>query len=209
MTIQVRLAQRQDIPEIEAVVALSARSLQGPHYSAEQVDAALGVICALDTQLITDGTYFVAVEGDQIVGCGGWSARKTLYGNSHAQHEQAQQAALLDPAMDAARIRAFYVHPGFQRRGIGRLLMQQAEAAAKKAGFKRMELVSTLVGEPLYAKMAYQAGERFEIPLENDLGLAVVSMVKEFVQPAAEKVSHYYDFPVIQFVDEELEEAFA
>lgn len=127
----------------------------------------------MDRQLIADGTYFVVEANGGIVACGGWSRRKTLFGGDSSS------ASLLDPARDAARIRAFFVHPDFARRGAGRLMMTACETAISEAGFTNVEIVATLAGEPLYAAFGYLVSERFEIPLQDDLTLPVVRMRKQ------------------------------
>ena len=125
-------------------------------------------------QLIDDGTYFVAAHDSDLIGCGGWSRRKTLFGAARGHSSEPDSA--LDPATDPARIRAFFVHPAHARRGIGAALMRHCERAAGDAGFRRMELVATLGGEPLYATSGFAAVERFDIPLAGNLAMPVVRM---------------------------------
>jgi GNAT superfamily N-acetyltransferase len=170
-----RLATEADIPALEALIPLSVRALQTVHYSPEQIEAALGPVFGVDRQLISDGTYFVVEHKGEIVGCGGWSKRKAMYGGDRGR---AGEDALLDPATDAARIRAFFVHPAFARRGIGRRILAECEAAISAAGFTRIELVATLAGEPLYLKGDFVVLERFDAPLPNGLGLPTVRMCK-------------------------------
>ncbi|MEO7719233.1 MAG: GNAT family N-acetyltransferase [Capsulimonas sp.] len=152
---------------------MSARTLQAGDYSPAQIEAAFGPVFGVDRQLIADGTYFVVEANGGIVACGGWSRRKTLFGGDSSS------ASLLDPARDAARIRAFFVHPDFARRGAGRLMMTACETAISEAGFTNVEIVATLAGEPLYAAFGYLVSERFEIPLQDDLTLPVVRMRKQ------------------------------
>jgi GNAT superfamily N-acetyltransferase len=116
-------------------------------------------IMGLDRQLIADGTYFVVEADGRIAGCGGWSRRATLYGGDHSP---GRDAALLDPASDAARVRAMYTHPDFARRGVGRLILDLCEAAAGAEGFSRLELMATLSGRPLYARAGYLEIEAIE-----------------------------------------------
>ncbi|MDQ6917160.1 MAG: GNAT family N-acetyltransferase [Pseudomonadota bacterium] len=179
MTFTLRAARLDDVAELEALIATSALALLAPWYTPEQIDAAVGSVFAVDTQLFEDGTYFVAEEGRLIVGCGGWSRRRTLFGADRGHTSDAETA--LDPARDPARIRAFFVHPAHARRGIGAALMRHSQDAAGDAGFKTMELVATLGGEPLYAASGFAAVERFEIPLRGALTMAVVRMRKTIV----------------------------
>lgn len=176
MSYTLRAAHVDEVAELETLIATSARSLLAPWYSPEQIAAAVGSVFAVDTQLIEDGTYFVAEDGVAIVGCGGWSRRRTLFGAGRGHSSDADSA--LDPARDAARIRAFFVHPTHARRGIGAALMHRCQQAAGDAGFRIMELVATLGGEPLYAASGFAAVERFEIPLGGALTMAVVRMRK-------------------------------
>jgi GNAT superfamily N-acetyltransferase len=174
--VRLRLTTADDVPVLEALIAQSARLLQASSYAPAQIEAALGTVFAVDHQLIADGTYFAVERGDAIIGCGGWSRRKTLFG---AHHESAAgDDALLDPAHDAARIRAFFVHPAHARQGIGSLLLAACERAAHAAGFRRLELVATLTGEPLYRAFAFRAVERYDVTLPNGMSLPVVRMVK-------------------------------
>jgi GNAT superfamily N-acetyltransferase len=177
MSIVLRVAHASDIPELEVLIPLSTRVLQAPYYSTRQLDGALGTVFGVDSQLIADGSYFVAEEGGRIVGCGGWSQRQTLFGGDHGKSPAGD--GLLDPACDPARIRAFFVHPEWPRRGIGRMLIQACEAAARQAGFRSMELVATLAGERLYAACGYRTLETLEIPLVNGLTLPTLKMYRQ------------------------------
>ncbi len=170
-----RTARESDVPALETLIPLSARVLQASHYSSAQLDAALGWIFGVDRQLIRDGTYFVAEDHGLLVGCGGWSKRRSLFGSDHARSTEDPQ---LDPAQDAARIRAFFVHPEWARRGIGRSIMAACERAIIKAGFGSVDIVATLAGEPLYASFGYAEVERFDIPMTGGLSLPVVRMTK-------------------------------
>jgi GNAT superfamily N-acetyltransferase len=174
--VTLRLARSDDVPALEALIPLSARALQAGTYSPAQIEGALGTVFAVDRQLIADGTYFVAERDSEMIGCGGWSQRKTLFGGDRGRSPLSDP--LLDPKRDAARIRAFFVHPAFARRGVGRLLMSACERAAADAGFHAMELVATLAGEPLYAAFAFRAVERYDVALANGLSLPVVRMAK-------------------------------
>jgi GNAT superfamily N-acetyltransferase len=170
-----RLACEADVPALEELIPLSVRALQAPYYSRTQIEAALGLIFAVDRQLIRDGTYFVAEQGGIMIGCGGWSRRASLCGGDHGR---AQEDALLDPRRDSARVRAFFVHPAWARRGIGRSIMMACEQAIIEAGFRKVEIAATLAGEPLYASFGYRVAERYEIALANGSKLPVVRMTK-------------------------------
>jgi len=174
--ITLRLARSDDVFLLEALIPLSARALQAATYSPAQIEGALGTVFAVDRQLIADETYFVAERDRKMVGCGGWSRRKTLFGGDRGRSPQADP--LLDPNADAARIRAFFVHPTYARRGVGRLMMNACERAAAAGGFRALELVAILAGEPLYAAFAFQVVERYDIALANGLSLPVVRMAK-------------------------------
>jgi GNAT superfamily N-acetyltransferase len=175
-----RLATVEDISALRELISLSVRSLQAQDYSTEQLDSALGTAYGVDTQLIADGTYYVAETLDEtgnavLVGCGGWSKRKTLYGSDHGPYRDAR---LLDPARDAAKIRAFFVHPGWVRRGIASLILHTCERAGYQEGFRRFEMGATLTGIAMYQARGYTTGERIAVPLPNGLSLAVVKMSK-------------------------------
>ena len=175
MTWTPRLARTDDVPALQSLIPLSVRTLQAPFYSRAQMDAALGTVFAVDRQLISDGTYFVVEAERQIVGCGGWSKRKSLFGGDHGRVDENVE---LDPATDPARIRAFFVHPAWARRGIARSIMSACESAIAAARFRTVELVATLAGEPLYAAFGYRVVERYAIPMNGGLDLPVVRMSK-------------------------------
>ena len=176
---KLRLATMRDIPDLNALIPLSARALSAGVYTGRQIERAIDHIFGVDSQLIADGTYFVVSADEQIVGCGGWSKRKTLFGGDQMKGEADD---LLDPARDAARIRAFFVHPAWTRRGIGRRIIDACEAAAREAGFRRMELGATLPGEPLYAAMGYAVTERFDIPMPDGEVLPAAHMTKSLAR---------------------------
>lgn len=172
--IAIRLATFDDIPALEVLIADSVMNLQ-PQYTREQRLAALGSVFGVDRQLIADGTYFAAVSDRTLVGCGGWSRRKTPFGSDDSP---AKDNSLLDPAVDAARVRAFFIHPGWARRGIGSSILQACESAAAAAGFHRAELTSTLAGLPLYTARGFLPEEEFGVPLSNGEKLPVIRMTK-------------------------------
>ena len=171
-----RLACMGDVPALEELIPLSVRALQAGHYSPAQMEAAIGPVFGVDRQIIADGTYFVVEDAGRIVGCGGWSRRKSLYGSDRGRTESDDE---LDPQRDPARVRAFFVDPGWARRGIGRSIMAACEQAIIKAGFRAVEIVATLAGEPLYAAFGYAVAERCEIRLGSGLSLPVVRMKKK------------------------------
>ena len=152
-----RLARTADIPAIAALMGRAINQLQAAFLTPEQI-AASAESMGLDTQLIDDGTYFLIEADGQLVGCGGWSRRATLYGGNHSA--DLRDDRLLDPASEPARIRAMYTDPGHVRRGIGRLILGLCEAAARDAGFARLELMATAAGEPLYLACGYRVIER-------------------------------------------------
>jgi GNAT superfamily N-acetyltransferase len=170
-----RLARESDIAALEQLIPISVRALQASSYSTEQIEAALGPVFGVDRQLIRDGTYFAVESGSQIIGCGGWSKRKSFFGSDASRPAS---DAELNPDHDSARIRAFFVHPAWARRGIGRHLLVACEMAMVAARFRNVELVATLPGEPLYAAFGYMAAERYDIPLAAGLCLPVVRMHK-------------------------------
>lgn len=175
-TIYIRVATPNDIPALRELIERSVRELQVGWYTPEQIEAAVHSVFGVDTQLIDDGTYYVAEIGGQIAGCGGWSKRDTLYGSSHYAH--ARNDALLDPAREPARIRAFFTHPAFARKGVGRALLKHCEEAARSAGFQRMEMAATLPGVPLYAANGYEALASFDVPLPGGHSISVQRMAK-------------------------------
>ena len=173
----IRLARLDDLPEVEDLIPLSVRVLQVPYYSAAQMEAALGPVFGVDRQLISDSTYFAVEHSGHVIGCGGWSRRPAVFGGDR---ERAGEDTALDPARDPARIRAFFVHPDWARRGIGRSILVACETAIRTAGFHDAVLVATLAGEPLYASFGYAVAERYEVPLADGLTLPVVRMTKHF-----------------------------
>jgi GNAT superfamily N-acetyltransferase len=184
MPFRLQAATTSDIPRIRELIAASVRALQ-VEYSAEQREAALATVFTVDSQLVADGTYLMAIAEDGcLAGCGGWSRRKTLYGGDH--QVEAIVADLLDPAHDAAKIRAIFVHPDFARMGLGSLLLQAAEQAALQEGFTRFEMGSTLSGVPLYTLKGYEALEEIDVPVGEGRSICVVRMAKSAKQSAQE-----------------------
>lgn len=172
-----RLATPDDIPAIAALIEASVRGLQASDYSLEQREGALGTVFGVDRLLIEDRTYFVVEdEAREMVACGGWSKRNTLFGSDNAP---VKNDNWLDPQLDAARIRAFFVHPSHARRGLGSLIMRTCEEAARRAGFTRLTLGATLTGIPLYERHGFRQVERVEVPLVNGTSIPIVRMEKE------------------------------
>ncbi len=178
-TIRLRLGTSQDIPALQNLIDQSVRALSIDYYSPAQIESALTNVFGVDTQLIADQTYFVAESGAQIVGGGGWSKRNTLFGGDQAKSHETD--ALLTPGKQPARLRAFYVHPDWSRRGIGRLITIACETAARSAGFTSVELIATLPGQPLYEANGYEIVSPFEIPLPDGLFLPAFRMVKTLI----------------------------
>ncbi|MGH9503313.1 MAG: GNAT family N-acetyltransferase [Terriglobales bacterium] len=180
MKIRIRPAVIADVAVLRMLIDASVRGLQTQDYTPTQIENALATVYGVDTQLIADGTYFVA-EADSddlpvIVGCGGWSRRKTLYGGDQWT---GREAALLNPQRDAAKIRAFFVHPSWARRGIGTMILEACEDAAVADGFTRFEMGATLTGVLLYQARGYIARENLEVPLANGESLPIVRMEKQ------------------------------
>ena len=165
-----RLATPDDIPALTALMTLAIGELQRGFLTDDQI-AASRKLMGLDSQLIEDRTYFIVEADGRLAGCGGWSARATLYGGDHSPGRDAHG---LNPATDAARVRAMYTHPDFARRGVGRLILSLCEAAAREAGFARVELAGTLAGQPLYEACGYQVLAQ----LTDDRGGAPVPLLR-------------------------------
>jgi GNAT superfamily N-acetyltransferase len=169
-----RIAEAGDIPALKTLMDSAIGELQRGFLSPEEIAASFSVM-GLDTQLVEDGTYFVVESEARIAGSGGWSRRATLFGGNHSA---GRNAALLDPAKDAARVRAMYTSPAFARRGIGRMILGLCERAAAAEGFTRAELAATLAGEPLYVACGYRPIERFESDTPSGLRIPLIRMGK-------------------------------
>jgi GNAT superfamily N-acetyltransferase len=170
-----RPAKPADISAINALTARSIRALHKESYDESVINEAVVHAYGVDWQLVRDGTYFVVEIDDVVVGAGGWSYRQTIAG---AHGPDAPAASLLDPAVDAARVRAFYVDPPYARRGVGRLLLNISENAARKAGFMKVELTSTLPAVPFYAAFGYRPVRTFNMPLPSGSMLRLELMDK-------------------------------
>jgi GNAT superfamily N-acetyltransferase len=177
-TFHLRVAGIDDVVAIRELIEASVRTLQAADYSVAQREGALRTVFTVDSQLIKDGTYFVAMaEGGAMAGCGGWSFRKTLYGGDHQMEKIAPEK--LNPEFDAAKIRAIFVHPDFARMGLGSLILEAAEEAAKAEGFACFEMGSTLTGVALYERKGYREMERRKVPVGGEESIEVVRMVKD------------------------------
>jgi len=175
-----RLATERDVPAIEALIPVSVRVLQAPYYSPAQMEAAIGSVFGVDRQLVRDGTYFVVEREGHVIGSGGWSRRASLCGGDHGRGSEDPE---VDPRIAPARIRAFYVHPAWARRGVGRCIMTACERAVAEAGFSAIVIMSTLAGEPLYASLGYGVSERCDVDIGGGLRLPVVRMSKALSDP--------------------------
>ncbi len=173
MEFNLRLAQSEDIAPLTELIRASVRELQKKYYSPQQLDAALGSVFGVDRRLIEDGTYFVVEWDGAVAGCGGWSRRRTLFGSDQLP---GREDALLNSACDAAKIRAFFVHPSFARRGVASLILKACEEAAIHEGFTRLEMGATLTGVPFYKSRGYEEGDRMEADLPNGLKLPLMKM---------------------------------
>ena len=169
-----RLASPADMPMLEKLMHDAIRKLLPQFLSPEKVEASFAVM-GLDSQLIADGTYFVVEEEGRVAGCGGWSRRATLFGHNHTA---GRDSRLLDPASEAARVRAMYTHPDFARRGVGRHILALCESAARREGFTRTELGATAGGEPLYRACGYAEIERLDVPTPGGVTVPITRMGK-------------------------------
>jgi GNAT superfamily N-acetyltransferase len=175
-----RKATPADIPALNALIARSARGLSTAEYRPAQIEGALRGAFGVDTQLLADETYYVIEDGGQIVGCGGWSFRSTLFGSDA---RAGRDSSTLDPATQAAKIRAFFVDPGHARRGIGSLLLEHCEQEARRQGFARVELMATLPGVKLYAARGYVGSPMVRFDVGSGEAIEFIPMHKTLVVP--------------------------
>ena len=173
--LRLRRANPGDVEEIRNLIVLSARELSRGYYNERQIVAAIAHVFGVDTTLISDGTYFVAEAVGQLQGCGGWSKRRTLFGGDQYA---ARDSAFSDPAIDAAKIRAFFVHPHAARKGVSRALLTRCETEARTAGFKAAELMSTLPGVSFYRACGYDSGEPASFTVGQGVEIDFVPMKK-------------------------------
>ena len=169
-----RVAGRNDLDALRALIDAAISELQKPFLDERQI-ASSRTFMGVDTQLIDDGTYFIVEAGGRLAGCGGWSRRATLYGGDHSP---GRSAALLNPARDAARVRAMYTHPNYTRIGVGRLVLALCEEAARHEGFSEVELMATLAGEPLYRACGFEPCERI-VDERGGVGVPLLRMRKK------------------------------
>jgi len=179
LAFRLRKATSGDEAAIADVIAASVRGLAKGIYDEQQIELSIHSVFGVDRQLISDETYFVAETSDRIVGCGGWSFRRTLYGASG--YAFSREPDRLDPASDAAKIRAFFVHPNAARNGIGRTILKACESEAREAGFHSAEMMATLPGVPLYEACGYARVESVSVPLQNDMSIECIKMSKKLV----------------------------
>jgi GNAT superfamily N-acetyltransferase len=175
---RIRNATMNDVPAITGVMERAIAELQKPFLSPEQIAASRRSM-GLDTQLLADGTYFCVEIDGALAGCGGWSKRATLYGGDHSA--ETRDDRLLDPATEPARVRAMYTDPAFTRRGVGRLILEACEDAARTAGFRRLEMMATVAGEPLYAACGYRVVRRVERMAAEGVAVPGAVMAKELL----------------------------
>ena len=171
----IRKANLEDRAAIERLIAASARGLSLENYSERQIEAAIKTVFGVDTDLILDGTYFVVEAGGAIIGCGGWSKRKTLFGGDRYAVRDSSE---LNPQTEAARIRAFFVHPGYARQGIARAILETCETAARDSGFRALELMATLPGIRFYEANGYTGSERVEYEITEGVKIEFLPMKK-------------------------------
>jgi GNAT superfamily N-acetyltransferase len=171
--IAVRVAKAADLPLLRELIPESVRALSRGYYTAEQIESAIRHVFGVDTQLVADGTYFVAQLGDAVAGCGGWSRRNTLFGGDQMK---SGPDPLLDPASEPARVRAFFVRPEFARRGVGSRIMEACVRAAREGGFRSLELAATLPGEPLYRAFGFEAVEKLDTLLPDGVRIPFIRM---------------------------------
>jgi GNAT superfamily N-acetyltransferase len=175
-----RKAAFADIPALNALIARSARGLSTGDYRAQQIEGALRGAFGVDTQLLTDETYFVVEDGGQIVGCGGWSFRSTLFGGDA---RPGRDSSVLNPNTQAAKIRAFFVDPGHARRGMGSLLLDHCESQARAYGYAAVELMATLPGARLYAARGYVASPLVHFDVGGGESIQFIPMRKALLAP--------------------------
>ncbi|MBI5667664.1 MAG: GNAT family N-acetyltransferase [Chloroflexi bacterium] len=172
--IRLRRAIPRDIPALTRLIEQSVRELGKGYYTSQQIESALKYAIHVDPQMVQDGTLYVIESGGQPIACGGWSYRGALFPKDEPR--------VLNPALEPARLRTFYVHPAWARRGLGRWLMEESLAAAKAAGFQQVELFATRMGEPLYAKFGFREVEAITDTLPDGVRIPIKRMVKDLAE---------------------------
>ena len=175
MSVRIRAATLEDTPALQELIRASVYALQGNEYTEAQIEGAMGTIYGTDSQMICDGNFFVAELGGEIVACGGWSRRRTSCGSDNSPFKD---DTLLDPKTEPAKIRGFFVHPQYARRGLATMILDVCEGAALAAGFRQFELLATLTGVPLYRKHGYVTVENLTLTLANGELYTAVRMHK-------------------------------
>ena len=178
MDYTIRKARLDDRDGIQQLIAASARGLSQADYSKEQIESAITSVFGVDTALIEDGTYFVAEHDGELIGCGGWSKRRTLFGGDQFATRDSSQ---LDPETEPAKIRAFFVHPQWARQGIARAILSRCEDEARAAEFRSVELMATLPGVKFYLACGYRQSEQVDHEMTSGITLPLVPMRKGFV----------------------------
>jgi RimJ/RimL family protein N-acetyltransferase len=172
-----RVATMADVPALEQLITASVRGLNAGRYTQAEMTAALGGVFGVDSQLIADGTYYVLDGPTGPVAAGGWSGRRTLYGGNKMKGAEDPR---LDPRTEPARIRAFFVHPDWSRRGLARRLYGECERAARATGFRAFELMATLPGEPLYVALGFSVVERVVVSVSG-VDVSFTRMARELL----------------------------
>ena len=175
----IRKASLANRKELERLIAASARGLSREDYDDAQIEAAITTVFGVDTDLIDDGTYFVAESAGELIGCGGWSRRRTLFGGDQFT---TRDASYLDPASEPAKIRAFFIHPDHARKGVGRAILDRCESEAAAYGFRAVELMATMPGVPFYRVCGYEPLGDYDLKLTADVKLELVPMRKELIE---------------------------
>jgi len=176
MDYSIRRASLADREAIQRLIAASARGLSREHYNDTQIEAAIATVFGVDSDLIDDGTYFVAESAGELIGCGGWSRRRTLFGGDQFA---SRDTSYLDPSSDPAKIRAFFVHPDHARKGVARAILDRCESEATGYGFRAIELMATLPGVKFYQSCGFVEQGDYELGLAEDVKLGLVPMRKE------------------------------
>lgn len=172
----IRKARMDERDAIKQLIAESARHLSREHYNDLQIETAIVTVFGVDTDLIEDGTYFVAESDGELVGCGGWSRRKTLFGGDQYT---SRDTSYLDPKSEPAKIRAFFIHPAHARKGIARAILSTCETEARAHGFQALELMATLPGIEFYKSSGFKETGDFDLELTKEVKLELVPMRKD------------------------------